>query len=139
MNQSILKPIFYIILVTIVLSCANSKNHKNKSAFRLIKKEKLVNYKLLSYASQFDTVLVVAKNCVKEKYIEENLIYISLQGNNKIDVLNDNGEEISFVYYSKGGENNNLKILTGSGSPGSSKTQIISYNSFPYFIENCSD
>lgn len=121
-----------------MLACANSKNTDKNTAFRLIKKEQLIAHKLLSYANHYDTVLVVAKNCVKEKYIQENLIYISLQGNSKITDLNANGEKITFVYYSKGGENNSLKFLTGTQIPGSSNRQIISYNSFPYFIQNCS-
>ena len=39
----------------------------------------------------------------------------------------------------KGGENNNLKILTGSEKPGSEKRQIISYNCLPYFVKQCNE
>lgn len=91
----------YPLIGLIIISCANSKfNSINKnSELRLIKTEKLVNYKLLSYSIKLDTILVVAKNEINEKCIQENLVYISLQGFNKIDKLNDNGKEISFVYH----------------------------------------
>jgi hypothetical protein len=133
------KPLLFLLIWTSLLSCANFKSDTKvkNSAIRLVKTEKLVNYKLLSYELQFDTVLVVAKNNVKEKCIQENLVYISLQGFNKIDKLSDNGDEIFFVYKLKSGEHNNLKILTGSKVPGITKRQIFSYSSFPYFIENC--
>lgn len=123
----------------ILFSCANSKsyNQNRTSLCRLIKTEKLINYKLLSFATKNDTILVVAKNSIAENCVKENLGKISLQGNNKIYKLNDNGEDIFFAYYSKGGENNNLKIMTSSEKPGSGKRQIFSYNSIPYFVEKC--
>jgi len=108
-----IKSVSFSLIWIIILSCANfnSENKVKNSALRLVKIEKLDNYKLLSYAIQLDTVLVVAKNNVKEKCIQENLINISLQGFNKIDKLSDNGEEISFFYHLKSGRENNLKII----------------------------
>ena len=139
MSRINIRTTLYPLIGLIIISCANSKfNSINKnSELRLIKTEKLVNYKLLRYSIKLDTILVVAKNEINEKCIQENLVYISLQGFNKIDKLNDNGKEISFVYHTKGGENNHQKILTGSGSPASLKRQINSYNSFPYFVKIC--
>ena len=116
----------HLLLGTIIISCANSKfdNTSKNSELRLIKTEKLVNYKLLSYSRTVDTFMVVAKNEISEKCIEENLFYISIQGFNKIDKLNDKGKEISFVYHIKGGENNQQKILTSSGPPYKSNRKI---------------
>jgi hypothetical protein len=139
MTKCIFKYSSLTLYLLILFSCANSKsyNQDRTSPYRLIKTEKLINYKLLSFATKNDTILVVAKNSITENCVKENLGKISLQGNNKIYKLNDNGEEFFFAYYSKGGENNNLKIMTSSEKPGSAKRQIFSYNSIPYFVEKC--
>lgn len=139
MTKYMFKYSFLVICLLIVFSCANSKSYNQDitQPYRLIKIEKLINYKLLSFATKNDTVLVVAKNGITENCVKENLVNISLQGNNKIYKLNDNGEEIIFTYYTPGGENNSLKIMTSTEKPGSTKRQIFSYNSIPYFVEKC--
>jgi hypothetical protein len=137
MKKFLFRTSFIFLLCTIIFSCANSKSHdkRKKSTYRLIKTEKLINHKLFSFATNNDTILVVSKNNISPDCIEENLGKISLQNNNKIYMLNDNGEEIIFFYYTEG--NNYVKIRTSSEKPGSPKKQINSYNSLPYFVENC--
>lgn len=140
MSRINIKTFLHTLIGTIIISCANSKldNTNKNSELKLIKTEKLVDYKLLSYSRAVDTFMVVAKNEIDEKCIRENLIYISIQGNRRIDNLKDkNGKEISFVYSIKGGENNQQKILTGSGKPNNSTRKINSYNSYPYVVEIC--
>lgn len=80
MSRINIRTTLYPLIGLIIISCTNSKfNSINKnSELRLIKTEKLVNYKLLSYSIKLDTILVVAKNEINEKCIQENLVYISL-------------------------------------------------------------
>jgi len=139
MKQSNIRTSLIVFLGLTLFSCANSKTNKQntKFVFQLIKTEKLTNYKLFSFATNSDTILVVAKNNITEDCIKENFGKLTIQNNNRIYKLNDNGEEILFQYYIKGGENNNLKILTSPESPGNSKKHIFSYNSLPYFMEYC--
>lgn len=141
MKNLIYRILFFILIFILIFSCAISKtNYTSENyTYLLIKTEKLINHKLLSFASKYDTILIVSKNNISEDCIKKNLVKISLQSNNRIYKLNDSGEEIIFTYYTKGGENNHLKILTSSEKPGSLKKQIFSYNSPPYFVKNCSE
>ena len=138
MKKNILIISSFIFLTAILFSFSSPTFNHQDFAYQLIKTEKLTEFKLLSFASKIDTILVVSKNDVSLKCIKENLILITLQNNNKIYELNDAGKKIIFEYYTKGGENENLRILTSSEKPGSSSRRIFSYNSLPYFVEKCS-
>lgn len=129
---------FFLILLFFLLSCKSRFTHNNYS-YKLIKIEKLTNHKLLSYSNNLDTLMVVTKNNITENCIEKNLIKLSLQSNNKIGKLIDNDEEIFFEYFTKVIGHKNKKISTSTGSPGKNKRRIHSYNSLPYYFENCDD
>ena len=129
--------LFLFILFSLI-SC-KSRFTDNNYSYRLIKTEKLTNHKLLSYSNNVDTLMVVTKNNITENCIEKNLIKLSLQSNNKISKLIDNDEEIFFEYFTKVFGNENKKISTSTGNPGKNKRRIHSYNSLPFYFENCDD
>jgi hypothetical protein len=136
MKQFLSKTVFCFLISTFIFSCKGNITNKNYS-YKLIKTEILTNYKLLSYSNNSDTIMIVAKNNITINCIEKNLIKLSLQSNNKIDKLIDNDKEIYFEYFTKLIGNENKKILSSSGSPGKNKRRIHSYNSLPYYFENC--
>ena len=127
---------FFLIILFFLVFC-KSRFTDNNYSYKLIKTEKLTNHKLLSYSNNSDTIMIVVKNNININCIEKNLIKLSLQSNNKIDKLIDNDEEIYFEYFTKLIGNENKKILSSSGSPGKNKKRIHSYNSLPYYFENC--
>ena len=133
-----MKNYLFLIILFLLVSC-KSRFTDNNYSYKLIKIEKLTNHKLLSYSNNVDTLMVVTKNNITVNCIEKNLIKFSLQSNNKIDKLIDNDEEIFFEYFTKVFGNENKKILTSSGIPGKNKRRIHSYNSLPYYFENCDD
>jgi NhaP-type Na+/H+ and K+/H+ antiporter len=139
MKKLILLILLSFVFSVLFISCANksSSYELKNSTYRLIKTEKLVEHKLLSFASKSDTILLVTKINVSNKCVTDNLIKLFLQNNNRIQDLNDDGQNINFIYYSKGGENNNLKIITSSVRPGTESKQIFSYNALPYYMEKC--
>jgi hypothetical protein len=126
----------FIIILFHLLSCKSHDINESYS-YKLIKTDKTTNFKVLSYSNKLDTLMVVTKNNVSQNCIEKKLIKLSLQSNNKIDKLIDNDEEIFFEYFTKVFGTENKKILTSSGSPGKNKRRIHSYNSLPYYFENC--
>ncbi|MEL1247552.1 hypothetical protein [Flavobacterium helocola] len=133
-----MKNYLFLIILFLLVSC-KSRFTDNNYSYKLIKIEKLTNHKLLSYSNNVDTLMVVTKNNITVNCIEKNLIKFSHQSNNKIDKLIDNDEEIFFEYFTKVFGNENKKILTSSGIPGKNKRRIHSYNSLPYYFENCDD
>lgn len=136
MKQFLSKTVFCFLISTFIFSCKSNITNNNYS-YKLIKIEKLTNHKLLSYSNNVDTLMVVTKNNITENCIEKKLMKFSLQSNNKIDKLIDNDEEIFFEYFTKVFGNENKKILASTGGPGKNKRRIHSYNSLPYYFENC--
>ncbi|TDR26040.1 hypothetical protein [Flavobacterium cheniae] len=129
---------FFLILLFFLLSCKSHFTNNNYN-FKLIKIEKLTNHKLLSYSNNVDTFMVVTKNNISENCIEKNLTKFSIQSNDKINKLIDNDEEIYFEYFTKVLGDENKKISTSTGNLGKNKRRIHSYNSLPYYFENCDD
>ena len=113
MKQFLSKTVFCFLISTFIFSCKSNITNNNYS-YKLIKIEKLTNHKLLSYSTNTDTIMIVAKKNTTINCIEKNLMKFSLQSNNKIDKLIDNDEEIFFEYFTKVFGHKNKKISTSN-------------------------
>ena len=121
----------FFLFGLLVLLSANSIYCQTK--YKLISELSLGEYRILNFVKNQDTLVIVKKDIVSTKKIQNNIEEIvGGKIGTKISQLKVNGK-IYWFYYKMDSQKGLIDV--GEFSPGTAGKKIYTYRSFPIFVE----
>lgn len=121
--------------MVLFFSCKSKHSSINHEKYILIDQEKILNYQLLTYKKDSDTILAVISSDAFRLCGKSNFKKLNDTTYKKVASVGSESIHIKFYYKTK--TIKGLEVKTGNFKPGEFNGAVYSYKSYPFFIDDC--